>query len=173
MKKVIITGATSPVGCKIVAALEHSYNLLLVSRSYGWDLSASKEQEVLLNETKEAFAFINCAYISHLQGLLLSESSAKLNISFGSLITKVCWKDAKRLTSLNYIQNKLFLEYVHKTKPNSALINISSFGSNEVVPNVTEQQILSPVTDILNGVIKLPIALDIHNGTGNLDLSFQ
>jgi short-subunit dehydrogenase len=173
MKQIIVTGATSPVGSVIVESLKPTYNILAISRTTGWDLRCSKQHKILVNETKKAFAFINCAHISHLQGIFLSESAASLNISFGSLITKISWEDAKNLANYNYIQDKLFLEYVHKSKKNSALINISSFGRNEVVPNVTEDQLLNPIHDILKSKIELPTSLDIYNGTGSLDLSFQ
>lgn len=173
MKQVIVTGATSPVGSIIIESLKPTYNILPISRTTGWDLHSPKHYKILINKTKKAFAFINCAHISQLQALLLSDSAAYLNISFGSLITKIPWEDAKDLAGYNYIKDKLFLEFVHRTKQNSALINISSFGPNEVVPNVTEEQLLNPIYNILNGKISLPISLDVHNGTGKLNLSLQ
>jgi len=169
MKKIILTGATSPIGSTIYKKYKNNYEIVAVSKSLGYDLQDRYNQEHLIEQTKTAFAFINCAYIDDLQSMFLAESCAEINISFGSLITKVPWSYASKISNKTYIKNKLFLEYVHKSKKNSALISISSFGPNEIVPNIREDQFLNPITDILDRNVELPVSIDIHNGLGEIE----
>lgn len=169
MRKIVLTGATSPVGTVVQENLQHDYSILPISLTGGWDLTDLTHYKQVIYETKDAYAFINCAYIGYYQGYLLAESQADINISFGSLITKVKWQHAKNIVDLEYIKNKLFLQHIHKQLSNSALINISSFGSSTIVPNVTDNQLLIPIKQILDGDIDLPAEIDIENGKGNLE----
>jgi len=165
---IILTGASSPIGKILLNYYCKTHTVYPVSRSHGWDLTEFSKQQELIELTKEADIFLNVAHIGYLQGVLLEQSQAKTNISFGSLITKFSWKYMKDLNTAKYISEKLFLEYVHRHTSNSALINISSYNSK--IPSVTDEQIINATDDVILGRAILPKTYEISNGLGDLSL---
>lgn len=165
---IVLTGASSPIGQILLNHYAKQYTVHPVSRSHGWDLYQTSKQQELIELTKEADVFLNVAHMGYLQGILLEQSQARINISFGSLITKFDWKYMKVLNTANYVSEKLFLEYVHRYMSNSALINISSY--NNKIPSVTNAQITDATDDVILGRAILPKIYEISNGLGDLSL---
>lgn len=168
--KIILTGASSAIGKLLFNHYNNQHIVIPISRHYGWDLTLDSKQEELIELTSTADIFLNVAHINYLQGLLLERSRAKVNISFSSLITKFSWQQMKQFNNFEYISQKLFLEYVHKDLKNSALVNISKYGKNDIIPSVTDDQIIYAVNDVINGKAILPKIYEISNGLNNQDL---
>ncbi len=164
--KIILTGSTSPIGKVLYQHLTLDNEVKTITRNDGWDLNDCARQEELISLTADYDAFINCAHIGYLQGSLLTNSKAKINISFGSLATKMPWLLMQKITTPVYISEKLFLDYAHQHKKNSALIKISNYGEGPV-PSVKDEQILYAVDDVLSGRAILPIVYEISNGLGD------
>lgn len=161
---IVLTGSTSPIGKIIFKHLTwRSFNVTTIHR----DLYNIKDQERLVDITKNSDVFINSAHIGYLQGVLLEKSQARINISFTSLITQYPWYITKNLSTPEYISQKLFLEHVHSTMNNSVLISVSNYGDGPV-PSITDQQITKTIDNIVDGKVILPSRIEVSNGLGAL-----
>lgn len=166
--KIILTGASSALGKVLFDHYINKHDIIPVSRLHNWDLTLEHKQQELIELTNLVDVFLNVANIGHLQGLLLEKSQAKINISFGSLITKFSWSQMKQFNNYEYVSQKLFLEYVHKDLKNSALINISKYGKSDILPSVTDEQIIYAVDDVISGKAILPKIYEISNGLNHI-----
>jgi len=162
---IVLTGATSPIGKMLYDHYKVIYNVTPISRLYGWDLYKEEQQDRLVQLTNSADVFLNIAHLGFVQSFLLERSKAKINISFGSLITKFSWNQMKYYGTHEYIAHKLFLEYVHSSIKNSAIINVSKFGQgSNNIPEVEADQIIYAVNDIITRRAFLPKVYEITNG---------
>lgn len=166
--RIVLTGASNPIGKLLYSWYCQSYEVIPISRHHGWDLTQKEKQQELINITQTADIFLNVAHIGLLQGLLLSQSRARINISFSSMITKFDWRYMKNFHTANYVSEKLFLEHVHSFTKNSAVIRISKYGAGSI-PSVTDDQIIYAIEDILSGAAMLPKMIEISNGPANLE----
>ena len=145
------------------------HNITCVSRKYGWDITNSEEFLKLVDMTADADVFLNVAHVGYTQGILLEQSKAKINISFGSLVTNFKWSRMKLLCKPEYFSEKLFLNHVHNNIVNSALINISKYGNTaNGIPSVTSEQIIYAIDNVISGKSILPTTIEISNGLGDL-----
>jgi len=164
--KIVLTGATSPIGKVVLKHLSnHTVNVV------GHDLTKIEDQNRLIELTKHSDVFINLAHIGYVQGILLELSEAKTNISFTSLITQYPWAITKTVNTAEYVAQKLFLEHVHISKPNSVLISISNYGDGPI-PSVSDTQITEAIDSVLLQEVKLPTRIDVNNGLGDLHLKY-
>lgn len=167
--KIVLTGASSPIGKIVLEHLRDSHEVVAVSRSTNWDLTNTDTMHRLNEMTADCDVFINLAHIGYLQGVMLGSSKAKINISFTSLITQFEWSLMQSFNTPEYISQKLFLEYVHNEMDNSALVSISNYGAG-IIPSVTDDQICNAIDDIIQGRSILPVRIEVSNGIGDLSL---
>lgn len=166
---IILTGATSPIGSVVLEHLNKEHKVTIISRANKWDLTDPVKIKKLIELTEVNDVFINLAHVGYSQGLLLGNSRSKVNISFTSLITQFEWSLMQNFDKPEYISQKLFLEYVHRERKDSALISISSYGEGEI-PSVTDEQICNAIDDVINGRSILPVRIEVSNGLGGLIL---
>jgi hypothetical protein len=165
--KIILTGSTSPIGSVVLEHLNKEHEVTIISKANNWDLTDPIRIKDLIDLTEENDVFINLAHINFIQGLLLGDSRSKINISFTSLITQFEWSLMQNFNKPEYISQKLFLEYVHKERKDSALISISSYGKG-AIPSVTDEQIFNAIDDVIKGRSILPTRIEVSNGLGDL-----
>lgn len=164
---IVLTGSTSPIGRIIFKHLtQQGHSVTVVGR----DLYNTEDQNKLIDITKHSDVFINSAHIGYLQGVLLEKSLARINISLTSLITQYPWSITQNFNTPEYVSQKLFLEHVHSTTDNSALVSISNYGPGPV-PSITDIQITQTIDSIINSNTISKDRIDVSNGLGDLDLS--
>jgi len=163
---IILTGPTSPIGKVVLEHLNKDHKVTIISRANKWNLINPDKIKKLIELTEENDVFINLAHVGYSQGLLLGNSKSRINISFTSLITQFEWSLMQNFNKPEYISQKLFLEYVHRERKDSALISISSYKGP--VPSVKDEQICNAIDDVIDGRSILPVRIEVSNGLGDL-----
>jgi hypothetical protein len=162
--KILLTGHTSTVG-KILAKHYQSHELVLVSRSTGFDLTNESDLERVVELAKDVDCFINLANVGISQSLLLqrvhsiwtqNNHNGKI-ISFGTLAPSIPFELLLTVSvDTQMVANKLLLEKIHNElslkkvfgpQPQTALIRFANYGDKK--PSTSEQQIIDAVDFVM------------------------
>ncbi len=131
--KILITGHTSPMGKDVYEHYSKNHECLGVSRTSGYDLNKSEDQNRVVTEALAHDIFLNIAHVDAVQSILLNklnerwtaEAPLKKVITIGSLITKL---DKKLLDKVN-IDKKYLADKHHLDSVSDSLSNEKPFGS--------------------------------------------
>ena len=130
--KIVITGSTSPMGKAVYEHYSKDHECLGVSRSTGYNLTKTEDQDRLVSEALARDIFLNIAHVDAVQSTLLMklkqrwspEAPLKKVITIGSLATKVPKKLLDQVgIDKQYLRDKQHIDAVH-----SALANEMPFG---------------------------------------------
>jgi hypothetical protein len=130
--KIVITGSTSPMGKAVYEHYSKDHECLGVSRSSGYDLTKTEDQDKLVSKALTRDIFLNIAHIGIVQSTLLMklkqrwtlEAPLKKVISIGSLATKV----PKKLLDQVGIDKQYLRDKHHIDAVSSSLSNETPFG---------------------------------------------
>lgn len=130
--KIVITGSTSPMGKAVYEHYSKDHECLGVSRSTGYDLTKTEDQDRLVSEALARDIFLNIAHVDAVQSTLLMklkqrwspEAPLKKVITIGSLATKV----PKKLLDQVGIDKQYLRDKHHIDAVSSALANETPFG---------------------------------------------
>jgi len=125
--KIVITGSTSPMGKAVYEHYSEDHECLGVSRSTGYDLTKTEDQDRLVSEALARDIFLNIAHVDAVQSTLLMklkqrwspEAPLKKVITIGSLATKVPKKLLDQVgIDKQYLRDKHHIDAVHSTLAN-------------------------------------------------------
>jgi len=125
--KIVITGSTSPMGKAVYEHYSKDHECLGVSRSTGYDLTKTEDQDRLVSEALARDIFLNIAHVDAVQSTLLMklkqrwspEAPLKKVITIGSLATKVPKKLLDQVgIDKQYLRDKHHIDAVHSTLAN-------------------------------------------------------
>ena len=171
-RKIIITGHTSPMGKDVYEHYSKTHNCLGISRSTGYDLTKSEDQDRVVSEALTRDIFLNIAHVGTAQSTLLmklkqrwsQESPLKKVITVGSLATKVPQKLLDQVgIDKQYLKDKHQIDAVSNSLANEmpfgaqlqfSLVRVLNYGektgTREGEPSCTAQDIIRTVDYIIN-----------------------